>query len=120
MVKLVSLLENMPMDLTLNSPPTQPQYRFSKNEFGEESTTLIELAYALTVHKAQGSGSKRFSCTPNPNRCYQGITLHRLTNKDKVIIPIKAPMDLKKYSADFYPKPLRDSPTCFFNPTHRN
>jgi ATP-dependent exoDNAse (exonuclease V) alpha subunit len=36
---------------------SQPRYVYSytKSEFGEESDALLELAYALTVHKAQGS-----------------------------------------------------------------
>ncbi|KAA6328833.1 RecBCD enzyme subunit RecD [termite gut metagenome] len=36
---------------------SQPQYTYSyeKSDFGEESDALLELAYALTVHKAQGS-----------------------------------------------------------------
>ncbi len=33
-------------------------YGFAAYEFSEENTTLIELAYALTVHKAQGSEFK--------------------------------------------------------------
>jgi hypothetical protein len=36
---------------------SQPRYAYSytKSEFGEDSDALLELAYALTVHKAQGS-----------------------------------------------------------------
>jgi ATP-dependent exoDNAse (exonuclease V) alpha subunit len=35
------------------------KYSFSDSDFGEESDAALELAYALTVHKAQGSQFKR-------------------------------------------------------------
>lgn len=31
------------------------KYDFTAKDFGEEGNTVLELAYALTVHKAQGS-----------------------------------------------------------------
>jgi hypothetical protein len=34
-------------------------YKYNESEFGEESEAALELAYALTVHKAQGSQFKK-------------------------------------------------------------
>lgn len=43
------------------------QYTFRGGEFGEDNNSPLELAYALTVHKAQGSQFKKvFLVVPNP------------------------------------------------------
>ncbi len=43
------------------------QYTFRGGEFGENNNSPLELAYALTVHKAQGSQFKKvFLVVPNP------------------------------------------------------
>ncbi len=50
---------------------TQPSYRYGYGgwDFAEESAPKLELAYALTVHKAQGSEFKlTFLILPNPCR----------------------------------------------------
>ena len=44
-------------------------YDYARKKFGEESSAPLELAYALTVHKAQGSEFGRtFVVVPNPCR----------------------------------------------------
>jgi ATP-dependent exoDNAse (exonuclease V) alpha subunit len=50
---------------------SQPGYKYSFTirDFGEESNPILELAYALTVHKAQGSEfGTVFLVLPNPCR----------------------------------------------------
>src|ERR1700761_7798718 len=43
------------------------KYIFKSGEFSEEGNTPLELAYALTVHKSQGSEFKKvFLVIPNP------------------------------------------------------
>lgn len=42
------------LDVEFSSQP-RARYRFFAGEFGEESSPALELAYVLTVHKAQGS-----------------------------------------------------------------
>ncbi|RLA43087.1 MAG: RNA helicase, partial [Gammaproteobacteria bacterium] len=66
-----------------------PKYTYNPWEFGDESSPPLELAYALTVHKTQGS---EFGTTlvviPNPCRLlsremlYTALTRHR----EKVVI----------------------------------
>lgn len=60
------------------------QYEFNNKDFGEETAPCIELAYALTVHKAQGSEfGTVILVLPNPCRLlsrellYTAITRHR-------------------------------------------
>lgn len=65
-------------------------YKFKPGEFGsQESSPPLELAYALTIHKTQGSEfGKTFLVIPNPCRLlsremlYTALTRHR----DKVVI----------------------------------
>jgi len=46
--------QNRYLDVEFSSQPHYT-YSYDKSDFGEESENLLELAYALTVHKAQGS-----------------------------------------------------------------
>lgn len=81
-------------------------YGFPKFEFSEEISTLLELAYALTVHKAQGSDFKKVFLVI-PKKCsliskeliYTALTRH----KESVMVLYEGdPNDILKYSSDFY------------------
>lgn len=96
-------------------------FGFAEYEFSEESTTLIELAYALTVHKAQGSEFKTvFLVLPNPSRLLSRELLYTaLTRqKERVIILHQGPaVDLKKFSDDLWSDTARRFTNLFESPS---
>ena len=80
------------------------KYDFTSRDFGEEGDPVLELAYALTVHKAQGS---EFGIVllvlPNPcwvlsrELLYTALTRQR----DRVVILHQGPRsELRKFSSD--------------------
>jgi hypothetical protein len=80
-------------------------YKYKPGEFdGQESSPPLELAYALTVHKTQGSEfGTTFLVVPNPCRIlsremlYTALTRH----KDKVVILHQGDFrELQRYSQD--------------------
>ncbi len=94
-----------PQDLEVEFA-SQPgfKYTFKKWEFGEEADPKLELAYALTIHKVQGSEfGLTFLIIPNPCRLLSRELLYTaLTRqKDRVIIFHQGDRhDLKQYSVD--------------------
>jgi len=42
------------MEVGILVPNPASKYSFTKRDFGEEGNPILELAYALTVHKSQG------------------------------------------------------------------
>jgi UvrD-like helicase C-terminal domain len=96
------------------------KYKFRDSDFGEESQPPLELAYALTVHKAQGSEFKRVILVL-PNSCrllsrellYTALTRQR----DRVIILHQGDRsDLRKYSSDIFSDTARRLTNLFHKP----
>ena len=91
------------LKIAFSSQP-QHQYDFTERDFGEEAEPVLELAYALTVHKAQGSEfGLVILVLPNPCRLltrellYTGLTRQR----ERVVILHQGDRaDLKKYASD--------------------
>lgn len=81
-------------------------YDYKSSDFKEEGEALLELAYALTVHKAQGSEfGLCILVLPNPcwvlsrELLYTALTRQR----DRVVILHQGPWEeFKKYSGSFY------------------
>lgn len=85
---------------------SQPEYtyNFYNSDFSEESGGMLELAYAITVHKAQGSDfNKTFVVISNPSFILSRELIYTaLTRqKEKVIILFQGDniWDLKKYAS---------------------
>lgn len=80
------------------------KYNFTSRDFSEEGNPILELAYALTVHKCQGSEfGTVFLIMPNPCRVLSREMLYTaLTRqKDRVVILHQGPRsELRKYSSD--------------------
>lgn len=80
------------------------KYDFTSRDFGEEGNPVLELAYALTVHKSQGSEfGTVFLVLPNPCRLLSRELLYTaLTRqKDRIVILHQGPRgDLRKFASD--------------------
>lgn len=85
---------------------SQPRckYNFTNRDFGEDGNPILELAYALTVHKSQGSEfGTVILVLPSPCRLLSRELLYTaLTRqKDRVVILHQGPRsELRKYSFD--------------------
>ncbi|MGC3977779.1 MAG: ATP-dependent RecD-like DNA helicase [Paludibacteraceae bacterium] len=96
------------------------KYTFKGWEFSEESNNPLELAYALTVHKAQGSEfGKVFIVIPNPcfllsrEMLYTALT----RQKDKVILLIQGnAFDIKGFASPTKSDALKRITNLFNNP----
>ena len=98
------------------------KYGFFRGEFGEEGNPL-ELAYALTIHKAQGSEfATTFLVLPNPcwllsrELLYTALTRHR----GKLVIMHQGELrELRKYVRDDFSEIARRLTNLFDDPSPR-
>ena len=85
---------------------SQPNYKydFTSRDFGDEGNPILELAYALTVHKSQGSEfGTVILVLPNPCRLLSRELLYTALTRqrDRVVILHQGQRtDLRKYSLD--------------------
>ncbi len=97
------------------------KYDFTSRDFVEESNPTLELAYALTVHKSQGSQfGTVILVLPNPCRLLSRELLYTaLTRqKDRVIILHQGPRtELRKYSSDDRSETARRLTNLFVAPS---
>ena len=80
------------------------KYDFTARDFSEEGNPVLELAYALTVHKSQGSEfGTVFLVLPNPCRLLSRELLYTALTRQKdrvVILHQGSRTDLRRYSSD--------------------
>jgi GTPase SAR1 family protein len=97
------------------------KYDFTSKDFAEESNAVLELAYALTVHKSQGSEfGTVILVLPNPCRLLSRELLYTaLTRqKDRVVILHQGPRtELRKYSSDDRSETARRLTNLFLAPS---
>lgn len=95
-------------------------YDFSKKDFAEEADPYLELAYALTVHKAQGSEfGKVILSLPNPCRLLSRELLYTALTRQQervVILHQGARSDLKKFASDEFSETARRLTNLFVKP----
>lgn len=96
------------------------QYAFTEGDFGEETGAKLELAYALTVHKAQGSEFNLVILVlPNPCRLlsreliYTALTRQR----DRIVVLHQGERaDLQRYASDNWSETARRLTNLFKAP----
>lgn len=97
------------------------KYDFTSKDFAEEGNAVLELAYALTVHKSQGSEfGTVILVLPNPCRLLSRELLYTaLTRqKDRVVILHQGPRtELRKYSSDDRSETARRLTNLFLAPS---
>ncbi len=99
------------------------KYGFWPREFSEEATPPFELAYALTVHKTQGSQfGTTFVIVPNPcwllsrELLYTALTRHM----DRLLILHQGPLhDLRRFSQTTYSDVAQRLTNLFHEPSPR-
>jgi ATP-dependent exoDNAse (exonuclease V) alpha subunit len=99
------------------------KYGFSKGEFGDDATNPLELAYALTVHKTQGSEfGIAFVVLPNPcwllsrELLYTALTRHR----EQLIVLHRGPLaDFRRFASEEYSEVARRMTNLFMDPRPR-
>ena len=99
------------------------KYGFSKSEFGDEARNPLELAYALTVHKTQGSEfGITFVVLPNPcwllsrELLYTALTRHR----ERLILLHQGPLaDFRRFASEEHSDIARRMTNLFNDPRPR-
>lgn len=96
------------------------RYQFGKRDFKEDSANYLELAYALTIHKSQGSEfGTVFLVIPNKCKILSRELLYTaLTRQQKEVIVLYqgSISDLKKYTSDLYSETARRLTNLFYSP----
>ncbi|MBW4421715.1 MAG: ATP-dependent RecD-like DNA helicase [Myxacorys californica WJT36-NPBG1] len=96
------------------------QYKFRDRDFSDESEASLELAYALTVHKSQGSEfGLVLLILPNPCRLLSRELLYTALTRQRdriVILHQGNRSSIKKYSSDALSDTARRLTNLFTNP----
>lgn len=99
------------------------KFGFWSGEFGDEAANPLELAYALTVHKTQGSEFKiTFVVLPNPCRLlsrellYTALTRHR----ERLVVLHQGPLtDLRRFANEEHSDIAQRMTNLFADPSPR-
>ena len=96
-------------------------YDFGDRDFKEESEPILELAYALTVHKAQGSEfSKVVLALPNPCRILSRELLYTALTRqrDRIVVLHQGNLnEMRKYTSDEFSESARRLTNLFQKPS---
>lgn len=107
------------LHVEFSSQPTF-KYNYSNSDFKQEQEPLLRLAYALTIHKAQGSEFDLcILILPNPcHRLSRELLYTALTRqRERLVILHQGPRaEFKKYSSDYYSETARRLTNLFWPP----
>lgn len=95
-------------------------YDYQNWDFKEEGNPILELAYAVTIHKAQGSEFELcFLILPNPCRLLSRELLYTALTRqrDRIVVLYQGELsDLKKYTSPYYSESARRLTNLFEKP----
>jgi hypothetical protein len=95
-------------------------YTYTSRDFKEEEAARLELAYAITVHKAQGSEFNLcFLILPNPCRLLSRELLYTALTRqrDRIVVFHQGDMsEFNKYSSSYYSETARRLTNLFSAP----
>lgn len=95
-------------------------YEYKSRDFKEEANPILELAYAITVHKAQGSDfGSSILILPNPCRLLSRELLYTALTRQRdriIILHQGSRSELKKFSSDYYSEIARRYTNLFKAP----
>jgi len=95
-------------------------YSFTSSDFNDEGTSYLELAYALTVHKAQGSEfNTTFIVIPNPCRLLSRELLYTALTRQRekvVVLHQGEPHGLMAYTSSLYSEAAARYTNIFSDP----
>ena len=101
---------------------SQPGYKYGYGAkyFSEDGEAFLELAYALTIHKVQGSEfGVTFLIIPNPSRMLSRELLYTALTRqqNRVILLHQGPRhELKKYASDYFSEAAQRLTNLFHEP----
>lgn len=108
------------LEVEFSSQPGH-KYDFTSRDFDEEGNAVLELAYALTVHKSQGSEfGTVILVLPNPCRLLSRELLYTALTRqmDRIVILHQGPRtELRKYSSDDRSETARRLTNLFIAPS---
>ena len=108
------------LEIEFSSQPSF-KYDFTSRDFVEEGKAVLELAYALTVHKSQGSQfGTVILVLPNPCRLLSRELLYTALTRqrDRIVILHQGPhTELRKYSSDQHSETARRLTNLFIAPS---
>ena len=109
----------LPTNVEFSSQPGYI-YNYGSQDFKEETSPILELAYAITVHKSQGSDFDLcVLILPNPCRLLSRELLYTALTRQRdrlVILHQGNWFELKKYSSDYYSDTARRLTNLFLAP----
>ena len=117
-----SMMKGLPWKLEVEFA-SQPRFKYgyTGRDFGEEAEPKLELAYALTVHKVQGSEfGITFLIIPNP--CWllsRELIYTALTRQQNRVIVLHqgAPHEIKRFATDYYSETAKRLTNLFEAPS---
>jgi hypothetical protein len=109
----------LPTNVEFSSQPSFI-YDYGPRDFKEEGSPILELAYAITVHKSQGSDfDLSVLVLPSPCRLLSRELLYTALTRqrDRIVILHQGNwFELKKYSSDYYSETARRLTNLFTDP----
>jgi len=107
------------VNVEFSSQPDE-EYKFYPSDFRGGGDEPLRLAYAITVHKSQGSGFDRTVLVlPNPCRLLSRELLYTALTRQRervVVLHQGDRMDLQKYTSDYYSDAARRLTNLFDDP----